>query len=60
MLLGLRSLFFVFLLPGTIGVYVPYRILRVTGHCVLQEPTLASFCAAAVTLLGVGVLLRCV
>jgi protein-S-isoprenylcysteine O-methyltransferase Ste14 len=60
MLLALRAICFVFLLPGTIGAYVPYRILRVTGHWVLPEPSLVSFCAGAVTLLGAGVLLRCV
>ena len=60
MLLALRSVLFVFLLPGTIGVYIPFRILRLTDRWVLPELTLATLCAGALTLLGAAVLLRCV
>ena len=60
MLLALRSLLFVFLLPGTIAVLVPFHILRLTGHWKLPEVALTTLCAGAVTLLGAAVLLRCV
>ncbi len=59
-MLALRSISFVFLLPGTVAVYLPFRILRLTGHWVLPEPTLSSLGAGALTLLGAAVLLRCV
>ena len=58
--LAVRALFFVALLPGMIAGYVPYRMLLASGE--LRRPPLgvASACAAAVTLFGVAVLLRCV
>jgi protein-S-isoprenylcysteine O-methyltransferase Ste14 len=60
MLLALRAVFFVFLLPGTVALYVPFRILRATGHWLLPELTFATLCAGSVTWLGATVVLRCV
>src|SRR5262245_40594271 len=60
MLLALRSALFVFLLPGTVAVYVPYGILRANAHWTWPEPTLGALAPVALTLLGAGVLLRCV
>ena len=59
-LLALRALFFVFLLPGTVAGYVPYRLLRASGHLRLPAFDLSSVCASLLAALGALVLLRCV
>jgi protein-S-isoprenylcysteine O-methyltransferase Ste14 len=60
LLLALRSVCFVFLLPGTVAGYVPFRILRAQN--LLRRPSLTVSVAAAgaLTLVGAAVLLRCV
>jgi protein-S-isoprenylcysteine O-methyltransferase Ste14 len=50
--LALRSIFFVFLLPGTVAGYVPYRILR--GEDALVPPALVLANLAPALLVAVG------
>lgn len=59
-LLGIRSLFFLALMPGIVAGYVPYRILLASGRLHPLTLSVASVIAAALTLSGVVVLLRCV
>jgi protein-S-isoprenylcysteine O-methyltransferase Ste14 len=58
--LALRSLFFLVLLPGTVAVYVPYRILRSSLGSFTLTLSLTTVLAAMLVLLGALVLLRCV
>jgi protein-S-isoprenylcysteine O-methyltransferase Ste14 len=58
--LALRSVFFVFLLPGTVAVYGPLRILRSTGRLVVPGLSVASVAAAGVILAGAAAVLSCV
>jgi protein-S-isoprenylcysteine O-methyltransferase Ste14 len=59
-LLALRALFFVVLLPGTVAVYVPLRILQGTNRLYVPALSVASLAAASLVLLGSVVLLTCV
>jgi protein-S-isoprenylcysteine O-methyltransferase Ste14 len=58
--LALRSLLFLLLLPGTVAVYIPSRILR--SRDLLRLPALQawSLCAGALVVAGALVLLKCV
>ncbi len=58
--LALRSVFFVFLLPGTVAVFGPIRILYATRTLTAPDASIGAFVAAAVILAGAVVLLRCV
>jgi protein-S-isoprenylcysteine O-methyltransferase Ste14 len=51
---------FVFLIPGTVAVYVPLRILRAAGRLHLPARSPASIGAACLILLGGTILLACV
>jgi protein-S-isoprenylcysteine O-methyltransferase Ste14 len=57
--LALRSLLFLILIPGTVAVYVPLRILRASKP-VMPSLSVSSLLAGCLTLLGACVLLRCV
>lgn len=58
--LALRALLFLFLIPGTVAGYIPFRILRATGETFIPSPSAGSLLAGCVILSGAGVLLRCV
>jgi protein-S-isoprenylcysteine O-methyltransferase Ste14 len=58
--LAIRSILFLFLIPGTVTVYIPIQILRNTGHLVAPALSIGSVLAACVFLVGAAVLLRCV
>lgn len=59
-LLPLRAALFLFLIPGTVAVYVPLRLLQTSGR--LHPPVLspASLAAGGLVLAGGAVLLTCV
>jgi protein-S-isoprenylcysteine O-methyltransferase Ste14 len=59
-ILALRALFFVVLLPGTVAVYVPLRILHASDRLYLPALSIASLAAASLILFGSVVLLTCV
>lgn len=58
--LALRALFFVALLPGTVTVLVPYRILVASGEWHLATVSSFSIAASVLVIAGAAVLLRCV
>lgn len=58
--LAVRSLVVVFLLPGTVAVYVPLQILQASGQLSWPGLSVNTILAACLTLCGVSVLLRCV
>lgn len=58
-ILAVRALFFVALLPGTVAIYVPVRILQSSDRLHLPALSLASS-AAGLILFGSVVLLTCV
>jgi len=58
--LGLRSLLFLILIPGTVAGYIPWRILRARHELALSDLSIRSALAAGLALLGIGVLLVCV
>jgi protein-S-isoprenylcysteine O-methyltransferase Ste14 len=60
LLLAVRAAIAVVLLPGTVAAYLPSRILRGADPLRSLKPALSTYLAAAVLLVGVGVLLRCV
>jgi protein-S-isoprenylcysteine O-methyltransferase Ste14 len=59
-LLACRALFFVVLMPGTVAIYVPYRIVLAAGHLRAPAVGVASLTALVLVLLGALVLLKCV
>jgi protein-S-isoprenylcysteine O-methyltransferase Ste14 len=59
-ILALRAILFVFLIPGTVAVFIPLRILRVAGHLHLPAASIAACGAGALILAGSAVLLACV
>jgi protein-S-isoprenylcysteine O-methyltransferase Ste14 len=58
--LGLRSLLFLVLIPGTVAGYIPWRILRVRHELAFPVPSMSAVAAASLALVGIGVLLICV
>ena len=46
--------------PGTVTVYIPYRMLRATDRWIIPGLTLRSVAALALVSIGAGVLLSCV
>jgi protein-S-isoprenylcysteine O-methyltransferase Ste14 len=58
--LGVRSLLYVILLPGTVAGYVPLLILRSSHEAISPGLSVGSLLAACLTLVGACVLLRCV
>jgi protein-S-isoprenylcysteine O-methyltransferase Ste14 len=58
--LGLRSLLFVILLPGTVAGYIPWRILRGSGQSVVPRFSATAALAGGLALAGACVLLWCV
>src|ERR1041384_690983 len=58
--LGLRSLLFLILIPGTVAVYIPSRILRASKQLAIPPLSISSILAAGLALLGICVLLVCV
>lgn len=58
--LGLRSLLFLILIPGTVAGYIPSRILRATKQPAVPPLSISSTLAAGLALLGICVLLICV
>jgi protein-S-isoprenylcysteine O-methyltransferase Ste14 len=58
--LACRALLFVVLVPGTVTVLVPYLILSGAGRWRPPAPGASSVGAAALVILGAGVLLGCV
>lgn len=56
----MRSVFFVIIIPGTVTVYIPMRILRATNQLHMPDLSAASVLAGCLTVLGASVLLRCV
>ena len=59
-LLGLRAIFFVLLLPGTVAGYIPFGILSTAGRLRAPELSLSSVGASILAIAGTVVLLRCV
>jgi protein-S-isoprenylcysteine O-methyltransferase Ste14 len=57
--LAIRALFFVALMPGTVAVYVPYRIALAAGRLRAPVASAASLAALALVVLGALVLLWC-
>ena len=58
--LALRALLVLVLIPGTVAVYIPARILGAGGQRATPHLSIASVPAACLILLGASVLLRCV
>ena len=58
--LGLRSLLFLILLPGTVAGYIPFRILRGSGQLFVPTLSFGAVLAGCVAFAGICVLLRCV
>ena len=58
--LGLRSLLFLILIPGTVAGYIPWRILKASRQLTLPLLSISSVLAAGLVLLGICVLLICV
>jgi protein-S-isoprenylcysteine O-methyltransferase Ste14 len=58
--LGLRSLLFLVLIPGTVAGYIPWRILGGRQRLDLPPASFNSVPAGVLALLGMGVLLLCV
>jgi hypothetical protein len=58
--LGLRSLLFLILIPGTVAGYIPWRILRASKQLAIPALSIGSTLAACLALLGICVLLLCV
>lgn len=58
--LPLRAILFVFLIPGTVAVYIPLRLLYESGHLQMPGRSLATLAAATLILAGAAVLLACV
>ena len=58
--LAIRSVLFLFLIPGTVTVYIPIQLLRNSGHLVAPALSTGSVLAVCVLLAGAAVLLRCV
>ena len=58
--LGLRSLLFLILIPGTVAGYIPFRILRGSGQLFIPALSVSAVLAACLALIGLCVLLRCV
>ena len=59
-ILAIRAILFVFILPGTVAVYVPLRILQASGRFRLPHLSVASFGAGGIVLAGSAILLACV
>ncbi len=60
LLLACRALFFVVLMPGTVAVYVPYRIALATHRLRAPDLSASSLGSLALGLAGAAVLLRCI
>jgi protein-S-isoprenylcysteine O-methyltransferase Ste14 len=58
--LALRSVLFLFLIPGTVAGFIPLRILRNTDHAVAPALSASSVFGICLLLVGIAVLLRCV
>lgn len=58
--LAVRALFFLVLFPGTVTLYLPSLILRASGPVRSPAPSLRTFAATSIILLGFSVLLACV
>jgi protein-S-isoprenylcysteine O-methyltransferase Ste14 len=58
--LAFRSILFVFLIPGTVGGYLPFLILQSTASQLRPRLSIASGLAVCLIVLGGAVLLRCV
>jgi protein-S-isoprenylcysteine O-methyltransferase Ste14 len=58
--LALRSVLFVFLIPGTVAGYLPIQILQSTFEKTAPKLAVSSALAGCIVLLGASVLLRCV
>ena len=58
--LAVRSLLFLILIPGTVAGHIPLRILRTSRHLSILAFSITTILAAAVALIGIIVLLRCV
>jgi hypothetical protein len=58
--LGLRSLLFLILIPGTVAGYIPWRILRTWKQLSLPALSISSTLAACLALVGICALLLCV
>lgn len=58
--LALRSLLFVFLIPGVVAGYVPLRILQASPRRFVPGLSVSSVLASCLIVLGAAVLLRCV
>ena len=59
-ILPIRAILFVFIIPGTVAVYVPLRILHGSGRLHLPAFSIASFGAGGIVLVGGAILLACV
>ena len=59
-LLAFRSLAAVVLLPGTVGGYIPFRMLHASDQLHLPQLSPSSLAAAALSVVGAAVLFRCV
>jgi protein-S-isoprenylcysteine O-methyltransferase Ste14 len=59
-ILFLRAMFFVVLLPGTVAIYAPLRILQASGRLVVPALSFVSLVAGVLLLAGCAVLLMCV
>ena len=59
-ILAIRAILFVFIIPGTVAVYVPLRILQGSGRFHLPPLSIASFGAGGIVLVGSAILLACV
>jgi protein-S-isoprenylcysteine O-methyltransferase Ste14 len=58
--LGLRSLLFLILIPGTVAGYIPWQMLRTSKQLAIPALSISSILAACLALLGICVLLLCV
>lgn len=58
--LGLRSLLFLILIPGTVTGYVPWRILKSSKQLAMSALSISSALAGSLALIGICVLLVCV
>jgi protein-S-isoprenylcysteine O-methyltransferase Ste14 len=58
--LGLRSLLFLVLIPGTVAGYIPWRLLRTSKQLAIPALSISSSLAAGLALLGICALLVCV
>jgi protein-S-isoprenylcysteine O-methyltransferase Ste14 len=58
--LALRAIVFVFLIPGTVAVYVPIRLLLASGRFHLPARSIDSLGAGGLVLVGSAILLACV